>query len=181
MTRRAWFFATYFATLGIGASAFVHPEPRFIWNETASVPVGLYRLEPDPAPHVGDIVAVRLPAPLAELLSDRGYLPAGVPLLKPVAATAGQRVCRSGPHLTIDGNTAGEARDRDHRGRPLPAWQGCRTLSAGQVFVMNPAVPTSLDGRYFGPLSAGTVIGRAVPVWLERSPVSTLTAKHGGQ
>lgn len=89
MTRRGWFFATYFAVLGVGASMVVHPAPRLIWNETASVPVGLYRLHPVPAPHVGDLVAVRLPEREAMLLARRGYLPSGVPLLKPVAAVAG--------------------------------------------------------------------------------------------
>lgn len=48
MTRRGWFFATYFAVLGVGASMVVHPAPRLIWNETASVPVGLYRLHRNP-------------------------------------------------------------------------------------------------------------------------------------
>jgi len=91
-------------------------------------------------------------------------LPFGVPLLKPVAALAGQNVCRSGVHVTIDGKTAGDARPVDHRGRKLPVWQGCQHLGPGQIFVMNAAVPTSLDGRYFGVLPMDTVIGRAVPV-----------------
>lgn len=45
MTRRAWFFATYFVVLTVGVSATVHVAPRLLWNETASVPVGLYRGE----------------------------------------------------------------------------------------------------------------------------------------
>ncbi|ARW15229.1 MULTISPECIES: S26 family signal peptidase [Acetobacteraceae] len=175
MTRRGWFFATYFAVLGVGASMVVHPAPRLIWNETASVPVGLYRLHRNPTPHVGDLVAVRLPAREAMLLAKRGYLPPGVPLLKPVAAIAGQSVCRIGQRVTIDGKFTGDAQSLDHRGRPLPVWQGCRHLAFGEVFVMNPAEPRSLDGRYFGPLPLSTVIGRATPVWLpsgNRQPVT---------
>jgi conjugative transfer signal peptidase TraF len=164
MTRRAWFFTTYFAVLGVGASLAFHPAPRWVWNETASVPVGLYRIQPTVPVRVGDIVAIRLPEREALLLATRGYLPFGVPLLKPVAALAGQRVCRFGPHVTIDGTPVGDAKPVDHRGRPLPVWQGCRSLGPGQVFVMNAAVPTSLDGRYFGVLPLETVIGRAVPV-----------------
>ncbi|GCD57086.1 MULTISPECIES: S26 family signal peptidase [Acetobacter] len=166
MTRRGWFFATYFAVLGVGASMVLHPAPRLIWNETASVPVGLYRLHRNPTPHVGDLVAVRLPAQEAMLLATRGYLPLGVPLLKPVAAISGQSVCRTGQRVTIDGHFAGDAQSGDHWGRPLPVWQGCRHLASGEVFVMNPAEPRSLDGRYFGPLPVSTVIGRATPVWL---------------
>ena len=32
---------------------------------------------------------------------------------------------------------------------------------------MNPGVPDSLDGRYFGPLPASSIIGRAVPLWTD--------------
>ncbi|WP_264813185.1 S26 family signal peptidase, partial [Gluconacetobacter sacchari] len=144
--------------------------PRLVWNATASVPVGLYRLRPDPVPRVGDVVALRLPDATAMLLARRGYLPLGVPLLKPVTAIAGQIVCRSGPRVTIDGVPAGDAKPVDHRGRPLPVWQGCRRLDPGQVFVMNEAEPLSLDGRYFGLLPVSAVIGRATPLWLPSRP-----------
>ena len=164
MTRRGWFFTTYFAVLGVGVSLAFHPAPRWVWNETASVPVGLYRIQSTMPVRVGDIVAIRLPEREATLLAIRGYLPFGVPLLKPVAALAGQSVCRIGTHVTIDGKPASNAKTVDHRGRKLPVWQGCQRLEPGQVFVMNAAVPTSLDGRYFGVLSMDTVIGRVVPV-----------------
>lgn len=164
MTRRGWFCATYVAVLGVGASLAFHPAPRWVWNETASVPVGLYRIQPTVPVRVGDIVALRLPERDATLLATRGYLPFGVPLLKPVAALAGQSVCRNGTHVTIDGKPVGDAKSVDHRGRKLPVWRGCQHLGPEQVFVMNAAVPTSLDGRYFGVLSMDTVIGRAVPV-----------------
>ncbi|CAP56739.1 putative conjugal transfer protein precursor [Gluconacetobacter diazotrophicus PA1 5] len=148
----------------MGASLSFHPTPRWVWNETASVPVGLYRIQPTVPVRVGDIVAIRLPEREATLLASRGYLPFGVPLLKPVAALAGQSVCRIGVHVTIDGKAVGDAKTVDHRGRKLPVWQGCQHLGLGQVFVMNAAVPTSLDGRYFGVLPMDIVIGRAVPV-----------------
>jgi len=164
MTRRVWFFGTYFVVLAVSVSAVVHITPRLLWNETASVPVGLYRVRPDSALRVGDIAAIRLPDRLALLLAKRGYLPFGVPLLKPVAALQGQDVCRVKNTISIDGAHAGDARDSDHRGRPLLVWQGCHRLSPGEIFVMNPAEPRSLDGRYFGPLPASTVIGRAVPL-----------------
>lgn len=46
MTRRGWFFTTYFAVLGVGASLAFHPAPRWVWNETASVPVGCIASSP---------------------------------------------------------------------------------------------------------------------------------------
>lgn len=169
MTRCAWFFGTYFAVLVVGVSTAVPVTPRLLWNETASVPVGLYRVRPGSALHVGDMATIRLPDRLALLLAKRGYLPFGVPLLKPVSALPGQTVCRAKDSVTIDGKRVGDALTSDHRGRPLPVWQGCHRLSPDEIFVMNPAEPRSLDGRYFGPLPASSVIGRAVPIWLPAS------------
>lgn len=166
MNRRSALVATLAGIAIVTTSASLHVAPWLLWNETASVPVGLYRVTTLPIPHIGDMVAIRLPDTLARMLSERGYLPFGVPLLKPVAALPGQSVCRSGATITIDGATAGDALSRDHRGRPLPVWQGCHRLESGEVFVMNPAEPRSLDGRYFGPLPAASVIGRAVPIWI---------------
>ncbi|MCQ9156692.1 S26 family signal peptidase [Acidomonas methanolica] len=172
MTRFGWFFATYFAILGAGTSVMIHPAPRLIWNATASTPVGLYRLQSVSTLHVGDLIAIRPPSDIAGMLARGGYLPFGVPLLKPVAALPGQRVCRIGAAVSVDGKALGEALVHDHRGRPLPVWQGCRHVLPGQIFVMNPAVPTSLDGRYFGVLPVDAVLGRAQPLWLVPSPMS---------
>ena len=71
---------------------------------------------------VDDRVAIEPPAAIQRLLAERGYLPAGVPLLKRVAAVPGQRVCRTGLAITVDGVPMGDALDRDRRGRPLPVW-----------------------------------------------------------
>ncbi|OIQ93476.1 peptidase S26 [mine drainage metagenome] len=164
MTRFGWLMITYFWLLAIGASVFHHPTPRLLWNATASTPTGLYAVQPVRVLHVGDLVAVMPPEPVARFLADGGYLPQRVPLLKHVAALPGDIVCRSGHLITIDGIVIGEARDRDSRGRGLPVWSGCRVLADGEVFLMN-RHPDSLDGRYFGPLPAASIIGRAVPLW----------------
>lgn len=139
--------------------------PQLLWNASASVPIGLYRVQPEPEPKVPDIVVVRPPEALVWFLSDGGYLPRGVPLLKHVAAVGGQRICRMGAAVSIDGVTVGEALGHDRRGRPLPVWQGCTILAADQVFLFNADRPDSLDGRYFGPLSRTTIVGRAQPIW----------------
>src|SRR3546814_5177245 len=64
---------------------------------------------------------------------------------------------------------------RDRNGRSLPAWQGCRTLAAGELLLLNPDHPDSLDGRYFGPLPASTVPGRAIPILTRDKPAAPLT------
>lgn len=101
----------------------------------------LYRLHPVGAPHVGDLIALHLPERDADMLARGGYLPLGVPLLKPVAAVGGQTVCRSGSHITIDGRATGDALPVDHRHRPLPVWQGCHRLGVRELFVMNTHEP----------------------------------------
>jgi type IV secretory pathway protease TraF len=98
------------------------------------------------------------------LAAARGYLPDGALLIKPVAAGAGDLVCRHGPHVAINGRTAASAAGADRRGRPLPRWSGCRRLTAAQVFLLSPE-PASFDGRYFGPLSRRTLMGTALAVW----------------
>ena len=156
-----------------GVSATLSPNlanlrPWLIWNASASVPVGLYRVEKTSVLRAGDLVIVTPPEPLANFLADGGYLPRGVPLMKHVAALPGQSVCRSGLTVTIDAVTVGEVRERDSRGRALPVWQGCRVIAAGEVLLMN-ARADSLDGRYFGPLPAASIIGRAAPLWTPRT------------
>jgi len=176
MSRRRYAIATAIAASTFAAAfvitAAADPRPRVIWNASASAPIGLYRIHPDHDPPTGVLVAVTPPEHLARWLSVRGYLPEGVPLLKHVAAKAGQRVCRIGAVVSVDGDPVAIARARDSRGRPLPVWTGCRTLGPGEMFLLNPAVPDSLDGRYFGPLPASAVIGTATPLWL-RAPSPT--------
>ncbi|MCD9824566.1 S26 family signal peptidase [Bradyrhizobium japonicum] len=169
MTRFGYVMVTYFAMLTAGALAFIHPAPRLIWNATASTPVGLYALHPVEGLNNLELVAVRLPEPVASLLADGGFLPKGVLLLKHVTALPGQTVCRSGDTITLDQVDVGAAHDRDHLGRPLPRWSGCHTLEPGEVFLMNPTVPDSLDGRYFGALPATSILARAVPLWTDQA------------
>ena len=150
------------AALALGPVA--APTPLLIWNASASAPIGLYRLEPGVSPAVGERVAYR-PAPdLSRWLAARGYLPAGLPLLKPVAAAAPSVVCRTGRTVTIDGRAVAEARLRDAAARPLPVWQGCVRLETDAVFLLAADVPDSLDGRYFGPVNRRDLLGRVTPI-----------------
>ena len=186
MTRRRYVMATATAASAFAAAfvaiAVADPFPRVIWNASASAPIGLYRIHPDRDPPTGALVAIAPPERLSRWLSARGYLPEGVPLLKHVAAKAGQRVCRIGAVVSVDARRVATARARDGQGRPLPVWQGCRTLEPGEIFLLNPSVSDSLDGRYFGPLPASAVIGRAMPLHLRApsSPPSTPEAKEIG-
>ena len=149
----------------IAFSAVVLANPILLWNASASVPIGFYAVQPLDTPNVGDLVVLEPPSPLGDWLLEQGYLGADVPLIKQVAALPGQRVCRTGATVSIDGVTVATAKERDRFDRPLPVWQGCHWLADDQVFFLNPGTEASLDGRYFGPLPRDTIIGRAVPIW----------------
>ena len=165
MTRFGWVMTTCFAVLSGCVSALFHPAPRLLWNASASVPIGLYFMHHVGVLHVGELLVVTPPEPLASFLDQRRYLPKGVLLLKRVVALPGHTVCRIQRTIFVDGVAIGDALGRDHLGRPLPVWQGCRLIAAGQVFLMNRRSRDSLDGRYFGPLPATTIVGRADPLW----------------
>ena len=157
--------ATAAALALIGASAAVRSDPLVVWNASASVPIGFYAVTPMDRLQVGDLVAVRAPEPLAEWFVESGYLGPDTPLLKRIAALPESEVCRHGTTVFIDDRAIAAARERDRLGRPLPVWRGCRTLRDGQVLFLNADHPASLDGRYFGPLGADSIIGRATPIW----------------
>ena len=165
MTRLSYAIITTAAVSLIGVASIASFAPRLIWNASASTPVGFYTIGEVGNLEVTDLVAVDAPEPLATFLSDGGYLPRGVPLLKRVAALPGQRVCRTGLVITVDGVPMGDALDRDRRGRLLPIWRGCQLVANGELFLMYWQVRDSLDGRYFGPLPATAVIGRATPLY----------------
>lgn len=160
------------AALGIAAlvaPALRAPATRWVYNPSDSVPRGWYRIEPfEPshdALHVGDIVLARLPAKAAALAAQRGYLPERIPLLKRIGAMAPQRVCMAGRSVHVDDVPVALARSADGQGRGLPLWSRCRPLRAGELFLLSATHPASFDSRYFGPIDAAAVLGRAQPMW----------------
>jgi conjugative transfer signal peptidase TraF len=158
--------AAAFALCGYAASAPGSPRTAaFVWNATASAPIGLYRVRGDRALARGDLV-LALPAPsLAAFAARQGYLPSGVPLVKRIAAVAGDAVCTRGDAIFINGRVAAARRAADGKGRPLPAWAGCARLRRSEVFLLMETVADSFDGRYFGPTPASQIVGRLVPLW----------------
>jgi len=172
---------TTLAAIGLAAlawAAWVSPPPRLTYNPSDSVAVGWYRIDPlDPRTaslprslSVDSIVLVPLPATASALAAQRGYLPTRIPLLKRVGAVAPQHVCIVAGQVRIDGVPVAAALPADRLGRPLPSLQLCRRLRPGELFLLSVTNPASFDSRYFGPVSASTVIGVAHPVWLEARP-----------
>lgn len=167
MSARATLLAMLAGTALIAAPLCSGHTLRFVWNASASLPIGVYRLEPGNDIAVTDIALVAPPEPIANYLARRGYLPRNVPMLKRVLALAGTTVCRSGTTIVAYDHAYGEALERDSFDRPLPVWQGCRRLRDGEAFFMNWQAEDSFDGRYFGPLPDTSIVARAVPLWID--------------
>jgi conjugative transfer signal peptidase TraF len=141
------------------------PQLRLVWNASASVPLGLYGIEPNTTPRVGDLVAVRPSPALTRFMAERRYVEANALLVKPVAALAGTIFCRTNVRVTLDGRNVATALSHDRVGRPLPRWSGCRRVARNQLVLIAPALRASFDSRYFGPVDRAQVIGRAIPLW----------------
>jgi conjugative transfer signal peptidase TraF len=169
--------ALFLAVGGVGlvliAGSTVHHQPILVWNATASVPVGLYRIVAR-RPARGSLALVALAEPSRTFLHLRGYLHESLPVLKPVAATRGDVLCRFGNAVYVNGRVVALARNNDHESRPLPRWHGCRRLGNAAVAVIS-SHPYSFDSRYFGVIDLSAFVGVAIPVW------TTACASRGHQ
>jgi len=166
MPWRRWMVGGIGAT-GMALLAVRSHVPVAIYNASPSAPVGFYRVLPAGAIERGTLILVRMPDDMRELAATRDYVPATVPLVKRVAARAGDRVCLDGDAVMIDGRHVADRRRVDAKGRDMPAWRACRLLGRDEIFVLMEDVPDSFDSRYFGPVSASAVIGRLVPLRLD--------------
>jgi conjugative transfer signal peptidase TraF len=149
----------------VGATILHPPAPRLVWNASASTPLGLYWITPGARLRRGHLALVRLPDAARDLAARRHYLPANVPAVKRVAAIAGDRICARGSRVAIGSAPPVFRRAADLHRRPLPQWNGCIVLGAGELLLLNRDVPDSFDGRYFGAVGGIHVIGQARLIW----------------
>jgi conjugative transfer signal peptidase TraF len=156
---------TLVAASPAAVTAIAKPPPLLVWNASSSAPVGLYAVRRGAPPRRGDMVIAWAPGPARALAAARRYLPASVPLVKPVAAVSGERVCALGPTIFIDGRAVAKRLRSDPSGRPMPWWSGCRLLGRGELFLLSGNVPEAFDGRYFGITATRLVIGRTALLW----------------
>lgn len=147
----------------LGSAAFP-PAPRLVWNASASAPIGLYAVSPGASASLGEMVIARVPEPYRRLAATRRYLPMNVPLVKRVAAIAGDDVCALDQDIFINGRWIAERLMIDGAGRAMPMWSGCIRLRGEQRFLLMDA-PASFDGRYFGVTEGADIIGKARLLW----------------
>lgn len=141
------------------------PRPLLIWNASESSPVGLYHVRSPTGAAPGDMVIAWPPDEARELGADRRYLPRNVPLVKRVAAAAGDRICAVGEAIFVNGRLETLRRTLDPSGRPMPWWTGCEDLSDGDLFLLTPEAGDAFDGRYFGVTRRAHIVGEARLIW----------------
>jgi len=147
------------AIAALGVVSVLPPDARLVWNRTESAPKGLYFITRD-IPATGDWALLSGDAASAQWIADNGYLGPDWPIIKRVAASEGDEICRKGNDVFINQTLAAIALDADSMGKKLPRWEGCFTLGNSEVFLLNNH-PRSLDGRYFAAEKRDDLKGRA--------------------
>jgi conjugative transfer signal peptidase TraF len=150
-------------TLVIHASA-LYVVSLVTWNDSASVPRGLYLRRPTEALALGRIVIFPVPSAVRDLVAERGYLPPTNTLMKTIAALPGDTVCLDGDDYRVNGRLLAHVRHADSLGRTLPLYRFCDGVPAGQAYVTS-AAPLSFDSRYFGPVALSTLTV-VTPLWM---------------
>jgi conjugative transfer signal peptidase TraF len=164
---RAWLGIGLFAALILSA----HDVGLRI-NESPSLPIGIWRVSPlERGLRRGDIVSFcPSETPAFREARRRGYVGRGLckggyePLLKPVAAIAGDRLTRTDDGISINGHLIANSKSLDHdsSGRTLPSPGPSNSVVAkGEVWVISSYNPLSFDSRYFGRIPISSIEGLA--------------------
>jgi len=138
----------------VGLLAVAHGRRGFVLvNATASEPPGLYARATGRPIQSGSLVAFMAPPAAYPYAAQHMPFLRSTPIIKAVAAVAGDRVCTLGGVLTVNGVQLAPIRQRDSQGYELPHWIACRRLEPGELFAFSNRVPTSFDSRYYGPVA----------------------------
>jgi conjugative transfer signal peptidase TraF len=137
-------------------------------NTSPSMPPGLYvRCAIEPA--VGRIVDFRIPYRARPYVQGRtGQDGEHWYILKPIAASPGDRVDTTGSSLVINGRAiAPMPPDFDGAGRRLPVWRDNRVLGPDEFFVFSARIPNSFDSRCYGPIARSEIasVRRPLMTW----------------
>ena len=139
-------------------------------NVSPSLPEGLYLTSRGAQ---ANLVEFCPPEPIGALAITRGYRGAGTcsdgaaPLLKPVAAKAGDVVELSAAGISVNGRLLPQTAPlvTDTKGRPLKPWpMGHYFVAPGTIWVASSFNPRSFDSRYFGPIRTSTVRDHVRPL-----------------
>lgn len=180
MKKRCWILriATtavgYTVLIGTGVIGYRLPSALgYCLNLTPSEPVGIYRRVAGGAER-GVLVWLKQPADRTASVLHR-YAPVNIPLIKRVAAVAGDVVQVGAHSVRIDGTLWPDSAplDRDAEGNSLQPYPfGTYHVRAGQLWVLSQN-PRGIDSRYFGPVEISSVISQLVPVVVWSNPATS--------
>lgn len=145
-------------------------------NTTASMPLGLWHVRAGEPIKRGAIVTIcpHDSIDFREALR-RGYIahgecPGGYePLVKPVAAVAGDLVTVTRQGIAVNGDVVANTTPlaADEAGRQLrQVAPGIYRVASDEVWLLSGHDQRSFDSRYFGPLPVANVRGVAHPLWV---------------
>ncbi|BAL82989.1 putative TraF peptidase [Selenomonas ruminantium subsp. lactilytica TAM6421] len=145
----------------------------FVYNATASVPVGWYLLLSPQDVARDDMVVFTVPEDVQELAVERGWLPKGTKMLKRVGGLAGDMygVNRS-RQFYVNGIYIGQASLTDGKGQQMPDRSCCIHMVEEHRFLPIGDSSHSFDGRYYGTVPLDCIKNKAVLIlptgWLSR-------------
>lgn len=175
-SRGARIFGTGLAALAVvGAGVAAARAAGYRVNVSASVPLGLWRVDPEAPLHRG-AMTLWCPPDNALFRAARAHraVPYGpcpgryAPLFKPAAAVAGDVVEVAPAGVRINGVALPNTAQRRPQG--ASAWvplipAGTYHVPVGEVWFISTTNPYSFDSRYYGPMPVARVQGVARPVW----------------
>ena len=135
--------------------------PYYLWRETSRLPI-----------ERGSVVSfcptldqTQQAANSASWLS-KAACPAGVmPVLKPIAAVAGDQVLVRDEGITVNGVfLENSSRHNDSSLRSEIVAEGSYRVETGQVWLVSTFHPSSLDSRYYGPVVINQIGGVFCPM-----------------
>ena len=145
----------------------------FVYNATASVPVGWYLLLPPQNVARDDMVVFTVPEDMQALAVERGWLPKGTKMLKRVGGLAGDMygVNRS-RQFYVNDVYIGQASLVDGKGQEMPDRSCGSHMVEDNCFLPVGDNPHSFDGRYYGTVPLECINNKAVLIlptdWLRR-------------
>lgn len=145
------------------------------YNESASIPVGLYLARP-----AGSVVLFCPEGQVSQLSVERGYRPVRTgamcpdgaePLGKPLAAQRNDRVDVMPEGVYVNGVLLPNSQPQavDSLGRPMPRiWPAHYVVGPDEAWVVSSYNARSFDSRYFGPVKVSAIRAHLEPLWIWR-------------
>lgn len=138
------------------------------FNETESLPRGIYLRIPAWDFKEGDYVVYQPPAAVQSIAERRGWIRPNELFLKKVGALEGTdyRINPINGHFYIRGQYVGSVFASDREGQAMPATYGRFVVPMGEFLPVGSA-PRSFDGRYTGTVPLENIRAKVVPLLTE--------------